>query len=168
VTTTSLRPRPRWFAVGLNVAVAAGLVGWVLLLRPLAFGGPATYLVIHGNSMFPTYREGDLVVTRRQASYGVGEIVAYRVPQGQVGSGHLVIHRIIQSSKLGFVMKGDHNQYEDPWRPKAIDIVGSSWIAVSSMGRVLVLVRQPIVAATIAAIAAFYILKRRFPLRGRW
>jgi len=163
--TRSQRPRPRWIALGLNLVVAAGLTGWVVLLRPLAFGGPATYLVIHGNSMYPTYREGDLVVTRRQASYGVGEIIAYRVPEGQVGSGHLVIHRIVRSSDTGFVVKGDHNQYEDPWRPKAGDIVGASWMAMTSLGWVMVVVRQPIVAALIAALAAFYVLKKRFPLR---
>jgi len=165
--TTPQWPRPRWVTLSLNLLVAAGLIAWVLLLRPLQFGGPVTYVVIHGNSMSPTYQEGDLVVIHQRASYGIGEIVAYRVPEGQVGAGHLVIHRIARgSADSGFAMKGDHNQYEDPWRARAADIVGSSWIAVSSVGRVFVLVRQPIVAAVIAALATLYFLQRRFPLRN--
>jgi signal peptidase I len=159
---------PRWASVSLNLLVLAGLVGWVLLLRPVAFGGPATYVVIHGNSMYPTYQQGYLVITRRQATYDVGQVVAYRVPDGQVGGGHLVIHRIAGgSADLGFAMKGDHNQLPDPWRPRPADIVGSSWIAVPSAGTILVLVRQPIMAASIAAIAALFALHRRFPLKPR-
>ena len=44
--------------------------------------------------------------------------------------------------------------------------MGSSWIAVSNVGRVLVLIRQPIVAAALAALATLFFLRRRFPLRN--
>jgi signal peptidase I len=157
--------RPRWVNICLNLLVAGGLVGWALLLRPVPLGGPATFIVIHGNSMYPTYREGDLVVAHEQGAYSVGEIVTYRVPVGQLGSGRMVIHRIAGGSAAsGFVMKGDHNLNADPWHPKAADMVGSSWIAVPRVGLLLVLVRQPIVAAILAGMAAFYMLRKRFPL----
>ena len=151
----------RGLSLGLNLLVVAVLACWMVLLRPLMFGGPATYVVIHGNSMYPTFREGQLVITHRQASYGVGDIVAYRVPKGRVGSGYLVIHRIVGGSPdAGFLMKGDHNGYQDPWRPSSTDIVGSSWIVVPIVGRLLVVVRQPIVAAIIAALAALFVTGR--------
>jgi signal peptidase len=149
----------------LNLLFVAGLLGWVLFLRPVILGGPATFIVVHGNSMYPTYREGDLVVAHQQATYAAGEIVTYRVPAGQLGSGRMVIHRIAGGSATsGFVMRGDHNPSADPWHPKAVDMVGSSWLAIPRVGLLLALVRQPLVAAIIAALLTAYVLRKRFPM----
>ena len=73
------RSLPRWLGWLLLVAAAAA---WVLVLRPTSLGGPATYIVIRGDSMDPTYATGDLVILEQADSYGPGDIVAYRVPAG--------------------------------------------------------------------------------------
>ena len=97
----------RWLGWLLLVAAAAT---WVLVLRPTSLGGPATYIVIRGDSMDPTYATGDLVILERAASYGLGDIVAYRVPAGELGAGLAVVHRIVSgTAEAGFTLRGDNN-----------------------------------------------------------
>src|SRR5437868_9645307 len=60
------------FACVFTVAV----VGWFVALRPAQLGGPATFVVVQGVSMEPTYHTGDLVISHRQSSYAVGDVVA--------------------------------------------------------------------------------------------
>ena len=67
----------------------ASVALWLLLLRPQALGGPAAYLVIRGDSMLPTYESGDLLILHAADRFGVGDVVAYRVPEGEFGEGHL-------------------------------------------------------------------------------
>ena len=130
--------------------LAAG--AWFTLLRPTTLGGPAQYVVIHGNSMFPTYLEGDLIITRTQPSYYTGEVVAYTVPKGEIGAGHIVIHRIIGGDGVhGFTLQGDNNPSADPWHPTLKDIVGTTWTRVPRAGKLLADIHQPLVLGGIAA-----------------
>ncbi len=109
-------------------AVVGLVVAWAFTLRPVAFGGPATFVGVHGSSMLPTLRSGDLVVMHRAATYRVGDVVVYRVPAGQPGAGHLVVHRIAGRRADGaFVMRGDNNSYDDVWHPRPTDVEGRLW-----------------------------------------
>jgi signal peptidase I len=144
---------------GLTVAIV--IIGlWAVFLRPQSLGGPATYLVIRGNSMEPTYHGGDLVIVREAPSYTTGDIVAYRVPAGEIGAGHVVIHRIAGGDgQAGYLLQGDNNPSVDPWMPRLGDIAGRSWVVIPGAGRLLSTIHQPAVAGALAvaalAIAAF-------------
>lgn len=128
------------------------LVGWFAILRPVSLGGPATYLVVRGDSMLPTYQTGDLVVLRAAPEYTAGEIVAYRVPGGEVGAGIVVVHRIVGGDgQAGYVMRGDNNSSSDPWRPKTTDVAGTAWLYLPGVGRLLAFLHQPFVAGALAA-----------------
>jgi signal peptidase I len=61
------------------VVFVAALTAWFFTLRPGSLGGPATYVLVRGISMEPTYHDGDLVVIRRSSSYRVSDIVAYNL-----------------------------------------------------------------------------------------
>jgi signal peptidase I len=165
----SRRKRPHR-ALELGVA-AALLAAWFLTLAPTSIGGPATYVVIRGESMLPTFEGGDLVLVRSADAYGAGDVVAYRVPAGEPGEGLIVIHRIVQGDPVtGFVFLGDNNPAPDPWRPRTGDLVGTAWVRIPYAGRVVALLHQPAVLGALAAslvVLLFALRWRPSPLAPR-
>ena len=137
---------------------------WAVTLRPQAFGGPATFVAVRGSSMLPTYEHGDLVVVESVMTYEVGQVVAYRVPAGEVGAGHIVIHRIVAGdSTNGFTMQGDHNTAPDPWLPKQDDMVGIASFRLPNAGRLISLVQQPVILGGLASAIVVTVLLARPP-----
>lgn len=150
------------------LAAAGILVAWVVLLRPASLGGQATWIVVRGSSMLPTYRTGDLVIVRAGSDYRVGDVVAYRVPAGEIGAGHVVIHRLTAGDPTaGFVVQGDNNGAPDPWRPRASDVVGRAWITVPGGGRLFSWIHQPAVIGGLAAALVVMVIVGRPPATGR-
>src|SRR5687768_6519241 len=114
-----LRSRRRIRAVVTTVIALAVAVVWTVALRPQFLGGPTAVVVVSGTSMEPGLRTGDVAIVHRRPAYRVGDVVAYEVPQGQVGEGRVVIHRITGgSATAGFVLRGDNRTTDDQWRPK--------------------------------------------------
>jgi signal peptidase len=142
----------------LVVVAAAGC--WVVLLRPTGLGGPATYITVTGASMEPTLHTGDLVVLRSDDDYAVGDVVTYRIPQGEVGAGDAVIHRIVDRNRDGaFVTRGDNRSGVDPWTPVAADVLGREWFTVPGAGKVIGHVaRPPVFAALGGGVAAVFVM----------
>lgn len=149
MTWTSLR-RLEVLEMAATIAVAAI---WFVALRPVALGGPASYIVVHGYSMSGALAPGDLVVTTAQSSYLAGDAIVYRVGSG-AGRGLLVVHRIIRADPAGYTMQGDANTYQDPWRPKASDVVGRLLVTVPGFGRYLAALANPFVLAALWAMVA--------------
>jgi signal peptidase len=150
------------------LVLLCGLVAvWAVTLRPQAIGGPAVFVAVRGSSMLPTYENGDLVVVESAAHYAIGEVVAFRVPAGEVGEGKVVLHRIVDGdAEHGFVLQGDHNTAPDPWFPRQADIVGIAAWRLVHVGSVINLVRQPVILAGLAAaIMVTFILARPLPPR---
>ncbi|HKG57825.1 MAG TPA: signal peptidase I [Candidatus Limnocylindrales bacterium] len=155
---------PRARRVAGIVAFAAFLAVWIVVLRPQAIGGPALYIVVRGSSMLPTYENGDLVVVQAAPLYDVGDVVAYRVPDGEIGEGHVIVHRLTGADEgSGFLVTGDNNNAPDPWRPKAIDIAGKAWVSVHGVGRLVAFIHQPVVAGALGAALAVSIVLLRVP-----
>jgi signal peptidase I len=143
--------RAMWALVG-TLLTALLATAWMVTLRPRSLGGPAQYVLVKGVSMLPRFETGDLVITHPSGSYAVGEVIAYRVPKGDIGAGAIVIHRIVGGSAArGFVIKGDNNDDADEWRPKPSDILGKAWIHAPGVGRVLTFLRAPVPMASLAA-----------------
>jgi signal peptidase len=135
---------------------------WFFLLRPGFLGGAAGYVIVSGGSMEPTLYTGDLVVTRKEANYQPGDIVAFRVEGG------IVIHRIVGGSAAeGFIVRGDNKDAPDRWRPKPNEIVGRQWLHLPSAGRSVAALREPRrFAALIGGLAAFAILPGAMVLKA--
>ncbi len=159
----------RTLRTALLISGASLLVAWFFFLRPMALGGPASYLVVSGVSMEPNLHTGDLVVVRQLDSYQVGDVVAYRVPEGQPSAGAVVIHRIVGGdAQNGFIMQGDNNSGPDPWRPGQAGILGRSWVELPGSGRLLLILRQPMaLALLLGGIAGIWVLGGGPPKAGR-
>lgn len=151
-----------YLSLGALVLLAAA---WFVVLRPASLGGPATYVVIRGDSMEPTYATGDLVVARADTSYSVGEVVAYRVPDGDLGAGLVVVHRIAGGSgQGGYTMQGDNNPALDPWTPRNDDVAGRAWLHVPLVGGLIAVIHQPVVAGALAtSVVIAFLVGRAVP-----
>ena len=127
------------------------LAVWFATLRPQWLGGPAMYLVVRGDSMLPTYQNGDLLMIMKQDGYSVGEAAAYRVPADEVGAGRIVVHRVTEIEDGQYTMQGDNNPAPDPARPERQDMVGTVALQVPGFGAVIATVLSPTVAGGLAA-----------------
>lgn len=136
---------------------------WFGLFRPVSLGGPATWIVIRGSSMLPVYSTGDLVIMHAAPAYVVGDIVAYRVPVGEIGEGRVVVHRLTGVVGAGFEAIGDNNDSADPWHPVMDDILGTPWVTLPGAGRVITWLHQPAVLAALASALVVALLAGRAP-----
>jgi signal peptidase I len=142
--------------IATQLAIVAAL-GWFCL--PQRFGGRADWVMVSGTSMRPHFHTGDLVLVEHQSSYHVGEVVAYRVPKGQIGAGYVVIHRIIGGNgRTGWRMKGDNRTAPDLWYPTDHDVIGSKLLRIPHAWFVLRLLHMPLVLGLFAGFAAFFLL----------
>lgn len=132
-----------------RVAELVALVLVLLLFVPTSVGGAASYVRVHGNSMYPTLRSGDTVVLVRDDHYEVGDIVAFR--SEQLG-GAVVIHRIISAEPDGtFVTQGDHNGFVDGFHPSNDDILGRRMARIPGGNAVITFLQGPTGAAILVA-----------------
>jgi signal peptidase I len=152
-----------------RVLIATALVGWFLVLRPQLLGGPAAYVMVVGTSMQPALQPGDLVVALNAGTYGPGDVVAYRVPDGDPAAGRNVIHRIIGGSALeGYILQGDNTDGSDLWRPRGGDLLGRQWLVLPRVGSLLMILQSPAALAAFAAALAVILLpiwKKPHPVR---
>jgi signal peptidase I len=129
------------------------LILWVMFL-PIQFGGVSAYVIVNGNSMLPLYQKGDLVITRRETAYAVGDIVTYHNKELKAP----VIHRIIAEKNGAFVMKGDHNPWQDLTQPTPGDIIGKAWLHFPGLGNLLMPTQSPLGITLLSAAAIFILL----------
>lgn len=108
----------------LDVLVVALIVVLMFTFWPSRLGGATSYVIVKGTSMQPKFHTGDLAIVRGQDHYKVGDIVAYRIPEGGPAAGSMVIHRIIGFDHGGYLMQGDNRTTPDGWNPTAHDVVG--------------------------------------------
>lgn len=134
-------------SVASGVALAIFVAAWVVF-APSQLGGQATYVVVNGNSMEPGFHKGDLVVVRKDHSYGVGDIVTYRHPD--IG---YVIHRIVGREGGTYLFQGDNNSYVDGYHPEAGELVGREWFFVPNVGGWMRQLRRPWPLALLTTVA---------------
>ena len=147
----------RWISLLSWLVALALVVGWIAFLRPAGMGGPAGYVIVSGESMEPLLQTGDLAIVTQQDNYSPGDVVAYRIPAGDVGGGMLVIHRVIGgSAEDGLILQGDNRDTPDMWRPRAGDVVGALRVYIPHAGTALFLLRTPLVIAGAAGFLGFW------------
>jgi signal peptidase len=159
--TARLRlPHAKTVTVGGAQLALVMAVLWFCL--PQAVGGRAGWVLVSGTSMLPHLHTGDLVLVEHQSSYHVGEIVAYRVPKGQIGAGFVVIHRIVGGNgKTGWTMRGDNRTAPDLWHPTNRDVIGAKLVRIPDAGVLLRFLRTPLFLGLLAGFSVFFLLAVR-------
>ena len=143
--------------LALLVAQLAFVATLLWFCLPQSLGGRAGWVMVEGTSMLPRLHTGDLVLVEHQSSYHVGEVVAYRVPKGQVGAGHVVIHRIAGgNARTGWTMKGDNRTAADLWHPTNHDVIGAKELRIPDAWFVLRFLHTPLFLALLAGCAVFF------------
>ena len=157
LTSSAVASPRRLRRIARTLLVLALVAFWAVALRPPFLGGPASVVLVSGSSMEPGLHTGDLVLARRQDSYRVGDVVAYRVPAGDVGAGAVVIHRITGGSpERGFVLRGDNRTTDDQWRPRPTEIMGRHLVDLPLSHPFLAAVLSPIGIGALAAAFVFF------------
>lgn len=133
--------------------VVLTLTAWLVFL-PIQFGGVTAYVMVNGNSMEPTYYMGDLVITRREASYEKGDIVTYF----NSDINQYVIHRIVGRESGRFVLQGDNNAWLDNERPTIESITGKAWLHFPGLGTWLARLQTPLGLSLLAGLIFFTLL----------
>jgi len=121
---------------------------WWVFLAPVAIGGPASFVIVHGRSMEPAYSAGDLVVARAASEYRVDDIVIFRAPDQR----RYIIHRIVGGDAVeGWSTQGDGNVRADRWSVADDTIIGREWFVVPRVAEAVAAVQRAPVhfAATI-------------------
>ncbi len=145
-----------WFG---GVVAAIAVVVLVVFFLPARLGGDMYYVMLTGPSMEPHFHLGDLVLVRRAAFYQPGDVVLYRHPR--IG---FVFHRIVGFDEQGrFRLKGDNNDWEDPYHPAADEVLGRFVVRVPYVGKALQKVRSPGMIAALVVLIAVLLLLDRFP-----
>jgi signal peptidase I len=143
------------------VALLAG-VWW--LVGPTQLGGPASYVIVDGRSMEPTYRNGDLVVAKERDGYEVGDVIVYDAP---IDRQFEVIHRIVAPTDGGFVTQGDNMERPDGWIAPHDTIHGAAAFHLPRGGALVSFLRQPAaILGLLAGFLTFEYLKRDQKRRG--
>lgn len=122
-----------------NIAILGVLAVVFVATAPVSWGGSMNYLRIRGTSMEPLIEAGDLVMVRRQDSYEVGDIVAYRSDMG----GAVVLHRIVATLSDGYLLQGDNNTFVDRDQPTRADVLGRKVLVVPHGERIVSVMAAP-------------------------
>jgi signal peptidase I len=150
------------YTVGRTIArvlLLAVVVGWALLLRPQAIGGPVFYGRTLTTAMAPSIAKGAIVVAERQASYRVGDVIVYR-DRGAGGSGTLIVGRVVGGDgTTGYVAKGDRSQRPDRFHPTSAEVFGRVLAHMSLLAFVA--------ASVVAAAVVFLLVIAAWPRRLR-
>lgn len=100
--------------------------------------------VVLTGSMSPEIEPNDLIVTRAQDDYAVGDIVTYQT------DGAPVTHRIVARTDGGFITQGDTNNAPDAEIP-ASSVIGRVVLTVPKVGAVIGFLQTPLGILCMAA-----------------
>ncbi|MFZ4720338.1 MAG: signal peptidase I [Ilumatobacteraceae bacterium] len=141
--------------------VMLGLVlVFVWFLWPVNWGGTARFIMVQGPSMEPKFHLGDAIIVRSVDDPRPGDVVVFKIPDGQPGHGSYVVHRILAVRDDGtFMTKGDNRDLPDPFTFTADDIVGRPMWTLPQAGRLVMLFANPwFVGGAIGGIALLLLM----------
>lgn len=79
-------------------------------------------LTVHGDSMLPNLKDGDVVKVQICNDYKIGDVVAYYIINDK--KLNIIVHRVILTRKMYILTKGDNNNFIDPLKIQINNIIG--------------------------------------------
>ena len=101
------------------------------------FFGFSSSVVLTG-SMSPDIEPNDVVISRKQSRYAVGDIITFE------SEGSSVTHRIVAADEEGYRTKGDANNTADDMPVKQESITGKVISVIPKVGAVIGFIRTPL------------------------
>ncbi len=151
--------RTRWVRRLGTAASWAVLAVIVTFLWPSHLGGCTTLTIVTGHSMDPTLQTGDLAISRCGEAR-IGDIAVYRPFPDKAP---VVIHRIIGGDKVdGWNLKGDNNNFVDPFRPVDSQMKGVMVMNIPKVGLAASVISSPVIWIPLLLFAAaIYVWPRK-------
>jgi len=117
----------------------SGILAAILLVPAmLSLAGVITFRVVLTNSMTPSIYPGDLVASANWIKPGLGETAIYHEKDVLGIYKQDVVHRVITINADGaYQFKGDSNESMDALTVAKSDIVGTIFLKVPGVGRLL-------------------------------
>lgn len=125
----------------LKLGIGVSFAFFILLILTAQFMGYEINSV-KGNSMEPTYSEGDMIVTRPAKDLKVGDVIVFYYNQQKT------VHRIIEVDEYGYRTKGDaEGLFEEAQLTPPSEVIGEAWIHIPAFAGI------PLTAKNIFVIA---------------
>ena len=105
------------------------LVPILIYFWPTQIYGDTSYIMLIGNSMYPTIESGTFVIAKPDKEYFLGDIIAFVNEDNRN-----VVHRIVEHTDEGFVTKGDNNSKIDPKIVPLNDVLGRVLFVIPYVG----------------------------------
>lgn len=141
----------RTVGIALEVISLALIALLVWYLWPQSLGGGQQMVSVNGHSMEPTYRTGDLLIVRPNDSPEIGDILVYRIPEGEPGEGNMIVHRVIERWPDGTIRtQGDNRDTADSFHVGEDDVVGTPVMVIPHGTTIVLFAGSPLGLALIA------------------
>ena len=88
------------------------IFAFLVIVSAIPFPKGLRMYIVRSGSMAPAIKSGDLIFSKKQETYSVGDIVTY-IPRGESKNIESITHRIIDLKDSNFITKGDANPSED-------------------------------------------------------
>ncbi len=152
----------RVIGIGLPAILWIVLLGFVVLVALPRFT-PYDVLVVRGGSMEPAIHLGSvIVIDRRATTPGIGSIVSFREPGGDI-----ITHRVVAIDEVRYVTRGDANASRDLEERSSDQVVGTELFTVPFIGYVVHLLQQPIAFLLLLFITGGYLIYPELRTIGR-
>ncbi len=145
----------------LNIVIVIAIIPIIIYLWPAALGGSTEFLLVQGNSMLGTIEPGSFVITKEKSKYEVDDIISYTADRYSAFKGRTLVHRIIEETDRGFILKGDNNPKNDPGRVTPNMINGEVVFFTPFLGYLLIVMRNPLVMGVLAVVMLMAQFKKK-------
>ncbi|MCX6811294.1 MAG: signal peptidase I, partial [Candidatus Berkelbacteria bacterium] len=108
----------------------------LIIISAIPFPKGLRIYIVRSGSMAPTLKAGDLIFSKKQDTYSVGDIVTY-IPRGESKNIESITHRIVDTKDSNFITKGDANPSEDSESVTPKQVKGRYVFRVPSFGYVV-------------------------------